>query len=79
MKKIFILMLAGLALAACKKDYTCTCSEKQTFFGQISESEYTFTIEGANTTQAQAACNEATLKQTDGDGDYYQITCDLKK
>lgn len=79
MKKIFILMLAGIAFSACKKDYTCTCSEKQTANGQINQSEYTFTIEGANTTQAQAACNEATLKQTIGDSDYYQISCDLKK
>lgn len=89
MKKIvFILCLSGLGLVSCKKDYSCTCTETGTYYidmdgdGIPDPSSYSntsnFKIKEANKTQANAACNEATIKEQDGQ-DTYERTCDLSK
>ena len=87
-KSIFVLALAGIALVSCKKDYSCTCNDSGVNYYDsdldgVDEahpyaSTYNIKIEGANKTQAAAACNEATLKSVDG-MDTYQTSCELSK
>ena len=89
MKKSFLaIAIVGMALISCKKDYSCSCTESgvnyydSDFDGTDEAHSYTNTynykVEGANKTQAVAACNEATIKQQD-DQDTYQVKCDLSK
>lgn len=78
MKKIFLLTFGAVFLfVSCKKDYTCTCEEKEKYDGSVYSYEYTYSVEGATKTQAQVACNEATIKQSSG-GDSHEKTCKLK-
>lgn len=87
-KSIIAIAVVGMALVSCKKDYSCTCNESGTSyydsdFDGVDEAHpyadtYTYKIEGANKTQAIAACNEATIKQQE-DLDTYQVKCDLSK
>lgn len=79
MKKAFtILALTGLTLVSCTKDYSCSCEEKEVIGTDVEFSEYKFTVEGATKVQAQAACNEATLKVEES-GYSYEQTCTLTK
>jgi len=79
MKKVVILgALCIVALASCKKDYKCTCNEKEVYGSDVDLYEYSYFVEGANKTQAQAACNEATLKVEES-GYSFQRTCELSK
>lgn len=87
-KTIFLAAFGLIALTACKKDYSCSCQYSginyyDSNFDGIDEAHpysgtSNYTVEGANKTQAQAACNEATIKQND-DGDTYEETCTLSK
>lgn len=87
-KSIFALALVGMALVSCKKDYSCTCNNSGVDYydsnldGVEEAHPYANThnikIEGANKTQAAAACNEATMKSVDG-MDTYQSSCELSK
>lgn len=87
-KSIFAVALVSIALVSCKKDYSCSCSETgvnyyDSDFDGIDEAHpyantYNYKIEGANKTQATAACNEATITQQDGQ-DTYESKCDLSK
>lgn len=79
MKKIiFPLAVVALALVSCKKDYSCSCTETESFNGASDVSTYNYKVEGATKKQAQAACNEATIVETDGSYSY-TIKCDLSK
>ena len=87
-KSIFAFALVGLALVSCKKDYSCTCTSTGVSYydsdwdGEDEAHPYSNTsnikIEGANKTQANAACNEATIKEIDG-MNTYEVSCDLSK
>lgn len=87
-KSIFAIALVMLALTSCKKDYSCTCTSSgvsyyDADFDNVDEAHpysntSTYKIEGANKTEAIAACNEATIKQQDGQ-DTYESKCDLSK
>lgn len=79
MKKLVILSaIATLGLVSCKKDYTCKCTEKDVVGTSVDISEYTYQVIGANSTQAQAACNEATIK-VEQTNYTYERTCELTK
>jgi hypothetical protein len=79
MKKLVILSaIATLGLVSCKKDYTCKCTEKDVVGTSVDISEYTYQVIGANSTQAQAACNEATIK-VEQTNYTYERTCELSK
>lgn len=78
MKKTLFFALGLVALSSCTKDYNCDCTEKETYLGVVETYAYDFTVEGANKTQAQAACNEATITYEDVDYTYEQ-TCTLSK
>ena len=87
-KSILALALVSLALVSCKKDYSCTCTSSgvnyyDSNFDGVEEAHpfsniNNIKIEGANKTQAVAACNEATIKEQD-DMDTYETSCDLSK
>lgn len=87
-KSILALAVIGLALVSCKKDYSCTCNSTSVSYydsnGDGIEESHPYAnttnikIEGANKTQAVAACNEATIKQVDG-LDTYEVSCELTK
>ncbi len=87
-KSIFALAVIGFALVSCKKDYSCTCNSSSVYYydanGDGADEAHSYAettnikIEGANKTQAVAACNEATIKQQDG-LDTYEVSCDLSK
>jgi hypothetical protein len=87
-KSVFALSLVGLALVSCKKDYSCTCTNKGVDYYDSNgdgldeahpyANTYNIKIEGANKTQAIAGCNEATIKEVDG-LDTYETSCDLSK
>jgi len=87
-KSLFVLAIVGLALVSCKKDYSCTCTNSGVDYydsdgdGVDEAHPYANThnikIEGANKTQAIAACNEATIKQQEG-LNTYESSCDLTK
>lgn len=51
MKKMFIIMAAGLLLASCKKDWTCECTA-----GSFSNSS---TIENKSLKDARDQCNSS--------------------
>lgn len=87
-KSIFVLAAASMAIVSCKKDYSCTCTNSGVDYydSNLDGTEeahpyantYNIKIEGANKTQAAAACSEATIKQQDG-MDTYQSSCELSK
>ena len=78
MKKVFILgALCVVALASCKKDYSCKCTYTSISDGETTVYVDTYEVEGADKTQAQAACNEATISVVDGN-DSESRTCELK-
>lgn len=89
MKKLILISTVGIfGLISCKKDYSCTCTYSGVSFydsdfdGDEDANPYsgtdTYTIEGANKTQAIAACNEAKIKEVDGQ-DTYESSCTLSK
>ncbi|MFM7757968.1 MAG: hypothetical protein ACKO6J_03450 [Crocinitomicaceae bacterium] len=55
MKKLMILCVALLALASCKKDWTCTCT---TSIGEASSST---TIKDMTKSDANAECNSGDI------------------
>ena len=89
MKKLILIATVGVfGLISCKKDYSCSCVYTSVDYydsnfdgvdeAHTSTGTSTYTIEGANKTQATAACNEATIKAQDG-ADTYEETCTLSK
>lgn len=77
MKYLGILVLSLIVLSSCKKDYTCTCEEKDVYMGNVETFQYTYSVKEANKTQAQAACNEATIRFEESQNDYYEVSCEL--
>lgn len=87
-KSIFVLAVTGMALVSCKKDYSCTCNSSgvEYYDSNLDGTEeahpfantHNIKIEGANKTEAAAACSEATIKEQDG-MDTYEYKCDLSK
>lgn len=79
MKKILAITCIGmLALVSCEKDYSCTCTETYTDGTDTYTDSYTYRVEGATKKQAEIACNEATISQTEGT-QTYEMTCVLTK
>lgn len=80
MKKLLLVLVVGAgALASCSKNYTCECTYTDTNNGTVSTYTDEFTIEEASKTQAENACIEAIVKETDSDGDTYERLCELSK
>lgn len=78
MKKVFVFgTLSLLALASCTKDYSCRCTYTEIDDGFTETYIEDFKVEGADKTQAQGACNEATISVTEP-GYSYSRTCELK-
>lgn len=78
MKKITLLVVAGLAIsfASCKKDYTCTCTGTTT--GSSTSSTSTTVIKGVSKKAAQANCLSSDSKDASGTV-YYTKSCTLSK
>lgn len=70
-KTLLIVAIAGLAMASCKKDYTCTCTTKDSTDPSFS-STATFSFH-AKKKDAQASCDA--LKTTVGT---LSTACDFK-
>ncbi|WP_343634219.1 hypothetical protein [Fluviicola sp.] len=77
-KSIMVIALAGMALASCKKDYSCSCTDTDIYNGETEVTTYNYKVEGATKKQAQAACNEAKVSYVDG-ADSYTTQCELSK
>ena len=68
------------AVSSCTADYECKCESKTTILGQTFTTTDEFEVEGATRFQAQAACNEATIKDVDSNGNTTsETTCELNK
>ncbi len=79
MKKLLLLApVALLALASCKKDYSCNCTDTTSYDGITEIDVYTYSIEGASKDQAVAACNEATITYSEA-GYSQKQECKLSK
>jgi hypothetical protein len=81
MKKYTLVGLLFISLAACKKDYSCSCTETYTNNGSTSVETYTKNISGATKNEAIGLCNESVINYTDvEDPDYfYEESCKLSK
>ena len=75
---IAIAFLGIISLTSCKKDYSCTCTETDVWDGETEVYIYNYKVEGASKKEAQAACNEATIKYVDGT-DSFTTKCELSK
>ncbi len=82
MKKILLIAaVAGLAMASCKKDRTCTCTQTWTpTSGAATTSSYEVTVEKATKGQAKdGECRSYTSQKTAPTaGTKYEVTCELK-
>jgi hypothetical protein len=81
MKKIystFLVIAAALSISSCTADYDCKCTNKSTIGSVSFENTSEYTVEGATRFQAQAACNEATVKETGNTGSS-ETKCELTK
>jgi hypothetical protein len=65
MKKLFVASLAVVALTACTKDYTCTCTYSSSDTeGYSSSSKDVTTLKGLTKAQAENECHSLDNKQT---------------
>jgi len=78
-KSILILGAAVLTLVSCKKDYSCKCTDTDTYMGVTDIDVYQYNIKDATKKQAQTACSEATVTYTGTSGDTYSTKCELSK
>ena len=80
MKKILILALAVVALASCKKDYTCACTETETDVSagttDVYTSEVTIKDVSKKTVESSSECVSYDETYVDEDGDTYTYTVD---
>ncbi|MDZ4665284.1 MAG: hypothetical protein SGJ15_10440 [Bacteroidota bacterium] len=66
MKKILIIAaVAGLSMASCKKDLTCTCISTSDAPGSVSQTEVT-TYKGVKKKNVDEDCVSMSVKQTAG-------------
>jgi hypothetical protein len=57
MKKLgFLLILGGVFISSCKKDYTCTCTTSTTVLGVTTSVQSVYIIPGATQPQAATIC-----------------------
>lgn len=79
MKKILLIAaVAGLAMASCKKDYTCECTSTDTAPGSTTTTSKK-TIKEATKRQAKANCFSYSTDYTSGSNTYTQTNdCELK-
>lgn len=82
MKKILLIAaVAGLAMASCKKDRTCTCTKTQTPpSGSAITSSYEVTVEKATKGQAKDGKCRSYSNQTTApvSGTKTEVNCELK-
>jgi hypothetical protein len=80
MKKILILSLAVVALASCKKDYTCACTETDVDVSagttDVYTSEVTIKDVSKKTVESSSECVSYDETYVDEDGDTYTYTVD---
>jgi len=55
-KTLLIAAVAGLAMASCKKDYTCTCTVPAS--GSDPAETYTYELKDVKKKDAKDACNQ---------------------
>lgn len=74
---LLVAVVATVGLTACKKDWTCKCTDTFTDFdGTMVSEEFEYTIKDASKVEAQAACRTADIEDEDGDVDE---GCELDK
>jgi hypothetical protein len=84
MKKVFYSAMVVLALASCKKDYTCECTTTEIYDG-IADDPYTVTtiVKGVSKADAEASSNCVSYETSaiDEDGETYEEIkdCTLSK
>lgn len=82
MKKLIVLSAIGMfAFASCKKDYTCTCTTKNSDTSFISlEFEADHKLSERNESKAQETCDGKAAQQNAEYGEGYTTTCgDVKE
>ena len=77
-KSILAVVVLMAALSSCTKDYSCECTEKESYLGLTETYEYDYEVNEATKAEAIAACNEATIVYSESDYSY-ETTCELKK
>jgi hypothetical protein len=80
MKNIVLIvgiLLFGVTMVSCKKDYTCKCSKTYTSGSGSSTSDYSIYTYKDSRKRAEDRCNENTKSGTDLYGDY-SINCEIK-
>lgn len=79
MKKIFLFIALGAALASCRKDRTCTCTETSDSPGYESSTNVTVYYDSKKR-DARISCQSYTEKYTGtgASGYIYTTTCVLK-
>lgn len=80
-KTLFIVAIAGLAFASCKKDRTCTCTTTTTpVSGAAVTSTDEITVKKVTKGQAKdGACQSSTYQQTaPTSGTKWETNCELK-
>ncbi len=77
MKKILLIAaVAGIAMASCKKDYVCECTETSTVPGSTTETSK-YTIVGVSKGRAKANC-ASTKSEMEFGGNKYEFKSDCK-
>ena len=84
MKKLMILGVAALALASCKKDYTCECQNTSLYNGATEYVDMsTVTLEGVSkrtvSNSQDCVSYESTSVDSDGDVYTYNVECTVSK
>lgn len=79
MKKIIIfsVVIAGLAMASCKKDYLCACNSTTTSSSGTVTGSTDTTFTNASKSEAETKCNSLESNGNFG-GFSWETTCELK-
>lgn len=79
MKKIFLFVALGAALASCRKDRTCTCTQTSDQPGYVSSTDVTVHYDSKKR-NARISCQSYSEKNTSAgaSGYTYTTTCELK-
>lgn len=80
-KTLLIVAIAGLAMASCRKDRTCTCTEKSDIPGFVADTDV-YTQKAMKKADAKKWCQSYTTKATapvaSTYANDYGMTCELK-